>query len=229
MCSKRWINISIHFDSQQWSNTITATRQGQRPPSPAAKTEAWRVFSVLPAPGPRCWSTVTWLCQDGVAQLLLPLGYRFSAGVLRCPGAGACWPAGAAAAGDLAWDGWVTEGRSKTVWWLFPYDSLGSRLQSASAEGEDRGHTAPGWPDVRIWGILYIGKEGGEETVFWWALTEGYALRWGFTCCPCLILIAVASGCRIWHLLRRAGQWPYDPGIHLFNRSHTEQRFVRHL
>ena len=43
--------------------------------------------------------------------------------------------------------GWVSEGgsekRVKKVWRPFPSPSLGSRLQSASVEGEDRGHTAP--------------------------------------------------------------------------------------
>lgn len=48
--------------------------------------------------------------------------------------------------------GWVSEGgsekRVKRVWRPFPSPSLGSRLQSASVEGEDRGHTAPDWLHV---------------------------------------------------------------------------------
>lgn len=41
-----------------------------------------------------------------------------------------------------------SEKRVKKVWRAFSSPSLGSRLQSASVEGEDRGHTAPDWLHV---------------------------------------------------------------------------------
>lgn len=48
--------------------------------------------------------------------------------------------------------GWVSEGgserRVKKVSRPFPSPSLGSRLQSASVEGGDRGHTGPDWLHV---------------------------------------------------------------------------------
>lgn len=36
---------------------------------------------------------------------------------------------------------------------------------SAKSKGEDRGRSAAGWPDVRIWGLLCVGKGAGEGPV----------------------------------------------------------------
>lgn len=67
--------------------------------------------------------------------------------------------------------GWVSEGgsekRVKRFWRLFTSPNLCSLLQSASVEGEDRGHTAPGSPHgLGFGGYSALEREMRKELSF---------------------------------------------------------------
>ena len=108
---------------------------------------------------------------------------------------------------------------------LFPSFSLGSHLQSASAKGEDRGHTAAGWPDVGIWGLLGIGKGEGQGSVLVVSAPRDLCTAIGFYV---LTLFNPRSvGVRMLALALQGEL--RDPGFQTLIHSHIEQRFVRHL